>query len=198
MNKAFVFFALTLSFAILGQACQTPQPSQVVEDSANTYFPLSAFVQSQVSALRDNGSTKVAKKVIFDGKVERQKLQIKDWEKELGVFMKADINKAGLRNSYQRIDSVTSQGAYKIYRALEPQLKVRELCVLQNLNGEVVDIRADVRQQNALYSEKQTLVLHCKPDKQGRARLASYRIESIQDIALKAPNTFVLEADLLD
>lgn len=136
MNLKTVLPLLLLVLGII--ACQKEIPK--VTRLPTSFFDLKAFFEEEKQAL--SGKIKVIQKnITINNKMEEQRLDSFDLEKELAAFVAADINRPGWLDQYQ-IDSLKdTQNVLKEikYKALKDNLKTKEL-VISYENGEVVEI----------------------------------------------------------
>jgi len=105
-----------------------------------TFFDLSDFFKKEQATLSKK-ITVLSKKITINGKVEKQRLDSFDLNKELAIFIAADINRPSWLDQY-RVDSLKdNQDVLKTlkYSALKDNLKTKELTISYE-QGEVVEI----------------------------------------------------------
>lgn len=180
--------AALLGFVLWITACQTPAERQ---EAPNQYYDVKGFVQQQIVML-SRQKPMVNKLMVVSGEQEKRSTTEVDWQKELELFVQADINKPAYRNSYSinRPDSVTYE--YRIQT--EEDLPVRYLkVVLNEPGGNPALIEAQILSENKLYESEKNLLL--RSDEQGGDwRVKSYRIQGFQELAISSRKPFDVQA----
>jgi hypothetical protein len=177
-----------LSLLLLAGGCQAPAQK---EQAPNLYYDVEGFVQEQIDLL---GRQKplVNKVMVVSGAREKRSTAEINWQKELELFIQADINKPAYRNSYaiNRPDSVTYE--YKVQT--EEDLPVRFLrVVLDEPGGKPALIEAQILSENKLYESEKNLQL--RSGQQGADwRVQSYRIRGFQELVISSRKPFDVQA----
>ena len=133
------------------------------------YFDLETYFKNEAKRLTKKQQP-VDKTVTINGKTEQKKLIIKNWEKEFGTFINADINKASWRGSFELSNTAES----KIYTSNNKKIPVKKLQVVE-ANGKVICIQLFIHNINDLYASEDSLSYY--PD-------SLYRIKKTQKIKL--------------
>jgi hypothetical protein len=171
-------------------ACQAPAEKQ---EGPNRYYDVKGYVQEQIDLLTAQKPT-VNKKMVVSGEQEQRSTAEVDWQKELELFVQADINKSAYQNSYaiNRPDSVT----YEYQIQTEEDLPVRRLkIVLDEPDGKPVLIEARLLSENKLYESEKNLVLRSGP--QGDSwRVQSYRIQGFQELIISSRKPFDVQVTI--
>lgn len=89
----------------------------------------------------------------MNSETESKRLQIDNWEKELELFWKADINKPAWKESYQ----ISLIGSTISYLAIDSALKTRKIRIEQDSNGKPSHIYILNEVSNELYSSTEEL-----------------------------------------
>ena len=66
-----------------------------------TYFDIEGYFKKEANRLSGKNRP-IDKTVWINGKSEHHIINIKNWEKELGVFIEADINKGSWKGSFKK------------------------------------------------------------------------------------------------
>lgn len=109
-------------------ACQT-EGNAPGEGSDTAFFDLRSFFKAEIGRL-EKVQPSIKKEIEINGEKENQVQDSIDFEKELAIFVRADINKPAWRDKYQ-IDSVMEAQSLKTlrYTALDSSLKTRALTI---------------------------------------------------------------------
>ena len=152
----------------------------------NGAFDLKGFMTKDTARLKKLNRF-VIKTVVHNGVSETKKVQIADWGKELGLFIDADINKPGWKNSYTVID----EDSLLIYRAKDdpqhPKLIVRYL-IIKKGRQKVKSILIYTKAKNVLYQSTQRLTYF--PD-------SLYEIITEQKVKLLQKNVYKIRGIII-
>ena len=182
--KPFIVGILSL-FAF---ACDNSTPQTATKP---VYFDVANYVKGQIQTLSARKPT-VTKKAFINRQTNNQTTKEIDWEKELELFMQADINKPAFRNSYAitRPDSLTYQYTLK---PTKEKLTVRMLTVkLDPASGQPTKIEATLRSENLLYESERRLLL----ESGGDGSVRQYRVEGFQQLTYFDRNEFRVEGKI--
>lgn len=115
------------AIAIVFQSCQ-PTTSAPVAEMEKPFFDLKSYFNQEKKRLATVSN--FTKTTVVDGKEETKKIAKLDFDKELRIFVEADINKPAWIDKYE-VDSVLQAGNLtKIsYIANDKKLAVREIVV---------------------------------------------------------------------
>ena len=175
------FNSRTFRFAVIGLisifACCKPE----VQKSKNSYFDLTSYFAAETKKLT-NANFSVVKTASRNGDAETKTVKIDNWPGELSVFSESNINKPSWKNSYQ----TTNSGNITIYKALEPDLKTREI-ILKKDNNKIVYLMIFNVVNNRLYQTREKLTYY--PD-------SLYRIQRKQQVRFLGINDYLIEGKL--
>jgi hypothetical protein len=164
-------YALVL--AVFLTACAAPEKERKGAKAA--YFDLKGYFNKEAAAL-NNRQPLVNKRVMVNDKAEDKQVKISNWEKELSVFIDADINKAAWDGEF----SSKSSESGITYTANSDKVPVKKVQVLR-ANGVVSGIIITIHNSNYLYSSSDTLSYY--PD-------SLYKIRKSQEIKLMSPKRY--------
>ncbi|NNF02305.1 MAG: hypothetical protein HKN22_06440 [Bacteroidia bacterium] len=112
------------------------------------YFDSPSFFKSEIDRL-ENLDPKVLKRIESKAGIEEQKIRIEDYEKELSVFSKIDLNISAYYNMFS-VDSVYREDTLIVeYKAKEKSLGLREYRLVV-VDGNPQMISASSKTANAL------------------------------------------------
>lgn len=171
----------TFRFAVVGVFSFFASCKPEVQQSKNSYFDLTSYFASETKKLT-NANFNVVKTVSRNGDAEIKTVKIDNWPDELSVFSESNINKTSWRNSYKTISS----GEITIYKALEPDLKTREI-VLKKVNNKVVYLMIFNVINNSLFQAKEKLTYY--PD-------SLYSIRRKQHVRFLGTNDYWIEGKI--
>ena len=158
-----LLFCLVIAFFT---SCNINEQEKV---KIKTYFDLETYFKKEAKHLAEKKGP-IDKTVIINGKAEQKIISINNWEKELGSFIDADINKASWRGSFQFL----TIGDAKIYTSQSEKIPVKKVEVREK-DGKVISIKIFVHNINDLYISQDSLSYF--PD-------SLYRIKKSQKIKL--------------
>ncbi|MFD2288545.1 hypothetical protein GJU39_18345 [Pedobacter petrophilus] len=149
---------------------------------ANTellYFDLKGYFGKEIIRLK-NARVKVDKTVSINGISETKSLLITDWEKELAIFINADINKNSWKGSFK----VTQQNGLQVYTSDSKKIPVKKVSV-NNKGLKISKVEIIINNKNILYQSLDTLTYY--PE-------ILYKIRKQQKIRLLAPKDYTVVA----
>jgi hypothetical protein len=162
-----------LVFTALLTACAAPEKENPGTKPA--YFDLKGYFNKEATTLKAKQPL-VSKRVLVDDKAEEKQVKVSDWQKELSVFIDADINKAAWAGEFSSKN--TPSGI--TYTSNSDKVPVKALQVLK-ANGVVKGIIITIHNSNYLYSSSDTLSYY--PD-------SLYKIRKRQEIKLMSPKRY--------
>ena len=168
---------LILVFALAFFSCNQREAAK-----ANTellYFDLKGYFGKEIIRLR-NAKVKVDKTVSINGISEKKSLLITDWDKELAIFVNADINKTSWKGSFK----VSRQNGVESYTANSKKIPVKKVSIAHK-DSRISKIEIIVNNKNILYQSIDTLTYY--PDQ-------LYQIKKQQKIRLLAPKEYSIFA----
>ncbi len=181
---------MSLGVLLLLSACQTPAEKS---DEPPVYYDVKGFVENQIQLLNQQKPT-VAKTMVVGSDEEKRSTNEVNWQRELELFVQADINKPAYRQSYAiaRPDSLT----YEYTIQTQEDLPVRFLkVVLDKPNGQPTLIEARILAQNKLYESEKNLLMRCA-QKSGDWRVASYQIKGFQELVISDRKPFEVRVEI--
>lgn len=148
------------------------------KSKVKTYFDLEGYFKNEAVRLSKK-SKPIVKTVWVNGKSEQKKINIKNWEKELGIFIDADINKDSWKGSFKFsiIDNV------KTYVSDNQKIPVNKLEIIEK-KGKISSIKIYIQNSNNLYSSQDSLSYY--PD-------SLYEIKKVQHIKLMEKKRYKVE-----
>ncbi len=147
------------------------------------YFDLKGYFEQEKEQIKTRSS--FSKKVTVNGEVEEKLTETIDFENDLRIFQKSDINRPAWSDKYS-IDSLLNIRNELIgltYKSLDSKLRT-ELVEIKYDNGRVDKILIENRTESSIAKTKQ--VLTYIPRK-------GYLIESIQNMATMDSSVFKVE-----
>jgi len=172
-------------FLFFLMACGVDQPTQEIK-VATPFFDLEAYFSQQIKHLNEE-QPKIVKKVRIGENTEEKAISKVDFEKELQIFRRSDINRPAWADKYA-IDSTFTSGKLQAiqYTAKDTSLTTRLLYVGFQ-EGAVDAIRINNRTYSAIASTEQNLLYRAE---------AGYRIESIQETIGSDAKQVLIEVEL--
>lgn len=158
--------------------CQSNANKQQI----NTYFDISGFFAKESNRLK-SGSTQLEKWIKDQDGIRKSKEARVNWDKELAFFSENDINKPAWKDSYAIQRSIIDSIETLTYKAKNPKLSIREICIRKQVQGGIIEMRIRKRTMNNLYTSFQTLIY--TPSK-------GYFIAGNQDIRLLGATYYVM------
>ncbi len=168
-------------FAVLALILNLLSCKPEVEQRKASYFSLSSYFLKKAQQYA-KADFKVLKTVSRNGDTETKTVKITNWPGELSVFSESDINKPSWRNSYK----ITVSGKFTIYKALEPDLKTREI-ILKRENNQLIYMMVFNVISNKLFQTKEKLTFY--PD-------SLYIIQRKQNVRFLGVNNYLIEGKL--
>ncbi|GAB4339781.1 MAG: hypothetical protein OHK0038_19080 [Flammeovirgaceae bacterium] len=147
------------------------------------YFDLKGLIEEQVEQLKEE-NPKVKKRVEMAGKKEELDECIKDWEKELKLFLDADINKSILIGLYDTKEEKKEKWTIVRYLPKKSVEGVQEMQIWKE-NESIRKIVVKTGKANVLYDTEKTLVLELENEK-----LSQYSIQCSQKICVSSPDYY--------
>lgn len=190
------FCPVSFLFLLLISGCT----DSTQQNQPNIYYDVAGFVKQQIADLSLQKPL-VSKSVLINKEQNQQAIHDINWNRELELFLQADINKPALRNSYQiaRPDSLTYQYTLK---STEERLTVRSLLVqLDSLTRHPRRIEAVLQTNNPLYTSERHVLLESgptgnSPDAGRQWRVQHYKVDGFQKLPYFDKNTFWVEGRL--
>jgi len=185
----FILGALLLLVVGLA-ACENPNQTT---NASKTYFDLRGFMQTQIAHLQKN-NPKVKKIILSQGKPIAKEVTIKDWEKELRMFVNADINKTALIGTY----TIKNTGNTVTYTSKENKNTVQSMTVeLDDSKKQAKSVMVIAGNENLLFSSGTQLKLYCKKAANDQYQVTSYEIKGFQKIIMREKRPYEIKATVL-
>lgn len=128
--------------------------NQQKESEANTdllYFDVKGYFGKEIARLRKLKPS-VNKTVSINETNENKILKITDWEKELAIFLNADINKTSWKGSFV----ISKQNGSDVYTSSSKKIPVKIITVKRD-SLRIRKIEIIIAYQNILYQSHDTL-----------------------------------------
>lgn len=154
--------------------------NQRKESEANTdliYFDVKGYFAKEISHLQKLKPV-VIKSVSINGAIEKKSLVIKDWNKELSVFVDADINKTSWKGSFATLKNDLQE----IYTSSSKKIPVKKILIVKEDNR-IKKIEIFIANKNILYTSNDTLTYY--PD-------SLYQIKKQQKIRLLSAKKYTI------
>ncbi len=179
MKFRLIFIALLLS------GCQS---STGTGDRTLKYFDSKTWVESLITDLKATQSL-VEKTWTYDHQVEKKEVREIDWEKELKLFLDADLNKSSFIMSY---DSVKEE--YRTVYLLKPEenLPVKEFSVDFDSSHAPLKISCIRQSENYFFTTGSEISLSTDAGK-----LSTYEIRSVQRLLWFKPDSSVVSGRIV-
>jgi hypothetical protein len=163
------------------------------EKHEKAYYDLRSFVENQIVYLKEKKPL-VTKKAKLDGEEQTIQSTEIDWEKELGLFLQADINKPSYAQSYNvtRQDSATFE-----YRLKDnADLPVRYLkIVTDTLVKSPVLVKAIIKTENRIYQSEKSIELSCS-FKDNLPQISTYSVTGYQKLIFMEQKHFTISSKI--
>lgn len=145
---------LALLALFLGSCTQAPQAKS---QKATPFFDLKGFVAQEIEQLQKQ-QPQARKQVAVNGQQESLPFDSLNYEKELQVFIRSDINRPAWTDKY-KADTILEHGQVRAlsYEALAEDLKTRLLSVQFTEEGKVKEIKIENRTQSPVADVRQDL-----------------------------------------
>lgn len=185
--------ALFLGFSLFFSQCSTP------ETNIKYYFDVQTQIENKVSSIKQEPH-KVIKSVSINGQKDESTLQIKDWEKELAMFLNLNLNLPALQGKYEESDSSSAEKKYKIYTAIDRDVSIRYLRIELDLKDttQLIGLYTELSEKNYLYQTAQTLQLICSEEEKSRGSIKSYQIDGYEKILFQNKEQYSIKGSIID
>lgn len=154
-------------------SCSNSKEEKPVAPGA--YFDLPTYFRNEAKRL-ETQSPKIVKTVSLNDQTEQKSITIKDWKRELSVFIEADINKASWRGAFATKITDTST----IYSTNNEKIAVKRLEIGKR-SGHISSIKITLKNDNDLYTAQDELLYF--PD-------SLYKVRKVQKVRLMDKKTF--------
>ena len=151
-----------------------------IDNSNIDFFDFKVFFEKEI---KDFSFSKIKKTVSLNDEKETQELTEFDMEKELNLFIKANISRPSWKDKYQ----VTQSDNQTTYKAMDEDLTIREI-ILEKEGDEVTQITIHTLSDNTIFEAAKTMVYQPKK---------GFFIENKQDVMLAGKNNIKIEVEFL-
>ena len=163
---------LTIGTVILFMAACKPETR---DNGGLKYFDLKKYFTAEAVRLTKR-HPHIYKSVNYNNKPENKLILIKNWKRELGLFIESDINKPSWKDSYR----ISTKHDSIIYTAADTTLRTRNILIVLK-NNKVNAVQINNLTKNLLY--KTTDHLSYYPD-------SVYQIEKHQSVQVLGANNY--------
>lgn len=141
-----------LLIVLIGSSCQDSTGASDAENKPAVFFALEEFIAAEAERLQA-ANVQLDKRIRYNGQEEIQTRKDINYEQELSMFSRADINKKAWTDLYQADTIFQGPQAREVsYRALDPELEVRSLQVKWTTDGAVSEINILRKSESTLAS----------------------------------------------
>lgn len=194
-TSAYKSIVVGLVLMIATLACENPNQTT---NASKTYFDLRGFMQKQITNLSKT-KPEVKKMVVNNGKSATKNVSVKDWEKELRMFVNSDINKTALIGTYTIKNYKGDNGGNFVkYTSKEEKNTVQSMTIeLDASKKQAKSIMVIAGNNNVLFSSGTQLHLTCKKNANNQYQIASYSIKGFQKIIMREKRPYEIKAEIL-
>jgi hypothetical protein len=161
----------------------------------NQYYDLETFVKGQITTL-NSLHPEVNKKVVSGEIQESKALTTVQWQKELDLFVQADLNKPAYRNSYVTERPSAHTIVYKAKAGEDVPVKFLKL-ELDPISSQLASAEALMTSENYLYESEKKVVMHCGMNQQKQWLLRDYEVTGFQKLIFMAKKPFEITGKVL-
>lgn len=179
-------FSLVLVVFLLG--CNGEKDQARILNTESAYFPIKEYIEDQAKKLDKKG---VRKHIEVKGKSQdvEKTLSAEDWLLELDFFVKADINKSSLANSYE-----TQRSDKFLIHELKPGEKGKVKKIVVGYEGKLIkQISFQMETDDTFYTSETRGVLYTHSE---TGLLDQFSIEGIQKVIFFPPNKITVKASV--
>lgn len=151
------------------------------QNTTKTYFDLTGLVNQQIKTLNKTQPLTL-KNLLMGEKKETLNTSKIDWQKELELFLQADLNKQSYQLSYNKIE-MPSMLIYELKK--DENLPVKSLRIVFDADKTPQRIDALMQVNNYLYQSEKTLSMDFD-----KSQLKSYHIEGWQELFVGSKKGF--------
>ena len=187
-----------LTFMWLWSACTSSQGNQNEGPQIDAYFDLAGLIEQQVENLSVSNPT-IRKEAIIDGQQEVLEIDSMNWEKELGIFAKADINKPRLLSQYSTATYTDEEGnRVTQYRNVEDNVSgvIKMEIVETPGNQQLLSILVESCEYNTLFVSEVELKLTFEAGSD-QANLTAYGIKGFEKVVLKDTMWYSIQTEIV-
>lgn len=173
-------------------SCSKLQPNEI-----QSYYDVDSLVNAQYEALKLT-DYRLFKTSTVNGLQDTSYItpDSAQWNYELGVFRKANINKPLLRGEYSV--EVTNENDEKIvtYSPKKPADRTVKLLEVKYSGKNLAELHASVQEENPIYGSTRSLSMYFQGEGKNN-RLVSYEVTGAQKMILKDTVTLHVNTEIL-
>jgi hypothetical protein len=154
------------------------------ENSTKTYFDLASLVNQQIAELNKNQPL-THKNLAIEEKKEVLNTNKIDWQKELELFLQADLNKQSYQLSYNK-EETPKMAVYMLKEG--ENLPVKSLKIIFEVDRTAKQIEALIQTKNYLYQSEKHLFMTLDKN-----HLTHYQIEGWQELFMGKKKNFKVD-----
>lgn len=168
-----------------------------VRDATGTskFVNVAGFIEEQ-TALLDSLNPAVAKKVLIGDKQEQQTLQNINWQRELELFLQADISKPALQASFDIKEQDKNIRIFKPREGENPDIDLLKV-TFDEQSQKIKAIEALISQQNYLFESEKRISLQCIQNASGQTQITAYQIKGFQKLIFNDKVPYEIDAEVL-
>ena len=152
------------------------------------YFDLKGFSESLILRL-ENQKPEVIKTWQIGKQKETKTTKEIEWDKELSLFVEADLNKSAFVNSYEKSEKQGIQ-SYKLKNS--ESLPVKLMSIESLADEDSKEISVEMSTSNYLFKNASKIKMKTK-----NGKLQAYSVFSIQKLFLSKPDTSFVEGQII-
>lgn len=170
--------------------CTNPADTNTVQ----SYFDLKGFIEKQITELNKRRPL-VTKEMTLGTQNENTQTNDIDWQRELELFIQADLNKQAYQLSYT-ISQPNSTTYLYVLKGGE-KLSVKSLkIVIDEVSKQPKLIEALLEEENRLYDSEKKLQLTCTMRPEGVWLIKTYEISGFQHLSITDKKTFLVKGTI--
>jgi uncharacterized ubiquitin-like protein YukD len=152
------------------------------------YYDVKSFTESLINDL-SLSKPDVNKKWVYNAESEEKKTDNIDWNKELKLFIDADINKSSYLTSY---DSLKTENKVIYTLRASENLPIKEISITFDSLKQPSSISSLKESNNYFFKTRTSSTLNCK-----EGQLESYTIASVQKLLWFVADSSYIEGKIL-
>ena len=174
---------LTLSSILLLSACQMRESAK--SGGPTPFFDLKGYMNTQIEDLNERQPT-LEKRIQVDGQKETQQLDSLDYEKELRMFLRSDINRKAWFDKYKADSTLENGNLQQIRYTTDAEDLKTQLLEIQYEQGEVSQIYIENRTESVVADVRQELLYEV-----GKG----YRLFTAQQTAMSSEQEVIVKVE---
>jgi hypothetical protein len=181
-------YLLSLVLLVFLLACNAEKNQLKIIATEPAYFPIKEFIEDQAKKLDQQ---EVRKQVEIKGKSQyaQETLNAEEWLQELDFFVKADINKSSLANSYD-----TQRSDKYLIHELKPGEKGKIKKIVVGYDNKLIrQISFLMETDDTFYTSETRGVLYIHPE---TGLIDQFSIGGIQKVIFFSPNKITVKASV--